>query len=284
MMDLTTSPQINGYKLLSKIGAGKHAHVYLAVNSSSEKHYAVRIVEKKGSKIVFDFRRFTRALEKLVHVNVVEMVEYFESDEYLVIVMELLDDMVTLEEFLESGALMRPRDKMFVFKQCLDAVVYMRREGIAHRDIKLENIMIDPVSFKVKIVDFGYACRSDIICSDAVGTPYFMAPEVLAGGRYDPKLSDIWSLGVVLYTIIFYEIPFSADDMDELKAKVMSPYTVPRFVNKLRQVHPAIRFLICSMLSANPQERKTPEELLLFVHSLGIDNETQAPHSVKEYV
>lgn len=111
------------------------------------------------------------------------------------------------------------RKHLNYFKQLVDAVEYMHSRGIAHRDIKLENVVIDETLKCVKLIDFGEAfvykrslCESgefmEVKASDVRGTTQYIAPEVFTDLEYDPRKADIWALGIVLYEIVFYTFPW----------------------------------------------------------------------------
>ena len=128
---------------------------------------------------------------------------------------ELFDELVTRKTFGEAEA-------ANVVKQVLHAVAYCHKRDVAHRDLKPENIMIDSRSKDaVKVIDFGLSqpyARADHTMTLISGSPHYIAPEVVAG-RYDEKC-DLWSIGVILYTMLCGLAPFEGANNDEIVAKV----------------------------------------------------------------
>jgi calcium-dependent protein kinase len=124
-------------------------------------------------------------------------------------------------------------------KQVLSAIMYCHNRGIVHRDLKPENILFDSkkVGACLKIIDFGASAKlsADVKLSKRIGTPFYVAPEVLAA-RYDEKC-DIWSLGVILYILLCGYPPFFANsEMEVLKKVKMGTYSfdcmIPRYGSK----------------------------------------------------
>jgi serine/threonine protein kinase len=107
-----------------------------------------------------------------------------------------------------------------IFQDISSAIQYCHQKGIAHRDLKLENILIDPTTYRVKLIDFGlcsFEKEDSAGCVDVCGSLDYIAPEVLTEQPYSAKTSDMWSLGVILYSLLFATFPFSTEErMDAL--------------------------------------------------------------------
>jgi len=247
------------YTILGGLGKGMSANVYLAEDSSHNK-VALRVTKKDGDKIIFDYRRSISALMRLDHENIVSMIDHFETRNYLVLVLEYLD-MITVEKLLLGDVKLDFGQKISIMSQLASAVLHMKERDVAHRDIKLENVMIDPVTLSLKIIDFGFSCRSVVVCADPMGTPYYMAPEVLKGGRYNPGISDIWSLGVLFYTLLFHQLPFSTDDLDELIDMASRPYAVKSFRRNMQRIPAPLHNVMYQMFEVNPEDRINHQQL-----------------------
>ncbi len=152
-----------------------------------------------------------RLWSKVIHPYIVEIFEYIEIDEKSIISMELVQGK-ELYHIVESGPINEHSAKKIFLQLCL-AISECHRVGIAHRDIKLENILINKKG-DVKLCDFGLAAEinEDHLMQDYCGSTHYAAPEVLQCVVYDGFLSDTWSLGIVLYTILTGYLPFSVDD------------------------------------------------------------------------
>ena len=149
-------------------------------------------------------------LRKLDHRNVVRLLEVFENESAIYLVMEYMDrgDLYTLLKAQKKGRLSEIQTKPLFF-QILRGLEYIHSQGVLHRDIKLDNILLDQ-GMNLKICDFGIS-RTIVTnhkMTEQSGTPAFMAPEIIAGGGYEGFGSDVWSLGVVLYCLLTGTLPF----------------------------------------------------------------------------
>jgi 5'-AMP-activated protein kinase catalytic alpha subunit len=110
-----------------------------------------------------------------------------------------------------------------VFKQVIEGIGYCHSKQILHRDIKLDNILLDSFGV-IKICDFGVSkiVRPGDRLTDQCGTPAYIAPEILLDKGYEGFASDIWSAGVVLYSILYGSVPFRGNDMHELHKNITS--------------------------------------------------------------
>ena len=132
---------------------------------------------------------------------VVQPIDFFERKSSFVFVMEKIDNVTDLFDFIRKHGALSEEAALFIFKQVLEAVDEMKSAGISHRDIKDENILIDPETLQIFIIDFGCASvTSD--SSTARGTPDYWAPEILATGGSSTESADSWALGALLYVLL----------------------------------------------------------------------------------
>ena len=135
---------------------------------------------------------------------------------------------------------------------------YMDTLGIAHRDLKPENILINE-KYEIKLVDFGLGSiykinNNNKLLKTRCGSPFYCAPEMILGKKYCGNLSDIWSLGIILYYMIFNELPFYEVDLDRLYKKIIDgKYTIPK--DKANIVGKDAIDLINKMLEKDPKKR-----------------------------
>ncbi|XP_074353066.1 serine/threonine-protein kinase SAPK1-like [Apium graveolens] len=153
----------------------------------------------------------------------------------------------------------------FFFQQLISGVSYCHSMHICHRDLKLENTLLDgSLAPRVKICDFGYS-KSSVFHSQpksTVGTPAYVAPEVLSRKAYDGKISDVWSCGVTLYVMLVGTYPFSdpndPNDFSELYAFInVSPFLIPNCI----QISMEWRHLLSKIFITNPLQRITISEI-----------------------
>eukprot|EP01119_Soliformovum_irregulare_P020986 TRINITY_DN6876_c0_g1_i2.p1 TRINITY_DN6876_c0_g1~~TRINITY_DN6876_c0_g1_i2.p1 ORF type:complete len:259 (+),score=30.33 TRINITY_DN6876_c0_g1_i2:450-1226(+) len=160
--------------------------------------------------------------------------------------------------FMESlGGAVSEKTTRQIFRQIIDAVKCLHSKGIAHRDLKLDNVMVD-YKLKAKIIDFGLCqVQNAARCSEKCGSPEYSAPEIAGAGRYNAFSADIWSLGVVLFTLLYGSFPFNSSDRSKLK--IGCPVRLPFGISS--DVSRSAKDLLLSMLRLNPKRRPTIDEV-----------------------
>eukprot|EP00307_Rebecca_sp_RCC1486_P003081 CAMPEP_0119414304 /NCGR_PEP_ID=MMETSP1335-20130426/6781_1 /TAXON_ID=259385 /ORGANISM="Chrysoculter rhomboideus, Strain RCC1486" /LENGTH=259 /DNA_ID=CAMNT_0007439177 /DNA_START=70 /DNA_END=849 /DNA_ORIENTATION=+ len=188
-----------------KLGTGHFASVYMTRHNGevvAAKEFA------KGTDITAEL-----VIKDLHHRNIVRFIELLEKDDSVWVMTELLR--VSVSDVVKYS---KPSRRVaFAFTgQLLDALVYLHGRGIAHRDIKLENLMLDPDTNLIKLIDFGLATIGvGQVEQPAYATLEYAAPEVLAKRPHDPYKADVWSAGVCAFTMFVGQFPFErADDAD----------------------------------------------------------------------
>lgn len=212
------------YKVMGKIGAGSFGKVYKAQHLLSKKIRAIKVVKKSMLKYQDGNKAFLKEIEMLVsldHPNIIRVYEYFEDEENYYVV----------EEFAEGGELyeqlyklqsFNEKDGAKIMRQLLSAMIYLHENNICHRDLKPENILIESsTSLNIKIIDFGTAnyCSEDKDLTQKVGTPYYIAPEVI-NKKYD-KRCDIWSCGIIMYILLSGYPPYDGDDDETIMKNIL---------------------------------------------------------------
>lgn len=157
-----------------------------------------------------------KVLAELDHPNIVKIFEYYESENSLYLITELLTGGELFEKISENTSFSEKSAKIII-KQILSAVAYLHQKGFIHRDLKPENIVFEGNDeFTLKVIDFGTSRKiyPDSKLTTKMGTPYYIAPEVLQKS-YDQKC-DIWSIGVITYILLCGYPPFNGDTDDEI--------------------------------------------------------------------
>jgi eukaryotic-like serine/threonine-protein kinase len=207
-----------------EIGRGGMGVVYEAFQEALDRRVAVKALDMKLSRskeIVERFRREGRAYAKLRHEAIVAVHDLVEKDDGLYLVTDFVDG-TDLARLLSKGGALPPECVALVGAKVAEALDYVHFEGLRHRDVKPANVMVSREG-EVKLMDFGIAkgeedpslTRHGML----VGSPSYMAPEVLAGEAQDEdeeKAADVWALGVSLYELLAGEKPFRGKSSDEL--------------------------------------------------------------------
>lgn len=212
------------YKFGKTLGTGGFATVKLVTAKDTGEQYACKVMKLPREGAVLGPEEFTREdifkeidiLMGLKHANVMYLKEYFVEDDKVYLICELLPGGELLDAVLENGSYSEA-DARSCFAQLLRGLVYLHDNGIVHRDLKLENLLLtkkDDISC-IKIADFGLAKNQQVASLRTVcGTPQYVAPEVIMGGpstKYGPAV-DLWSAGVVLFILLGGYPPFYNDN------------------------------------------------------------------------
>jgi tRNA A-37 threonylcarbamoyl transferase component Bud32 len=218
------------------LGTGHHGSVRRCIHRSTRQRYAVKSIRKTDPNVkIGGLHREIMLLQEMKHASIIQLVDIFEDEEYLHLVTELCNGGELFDKIVNraSSSSKRPDDPACfseqeaarVLHEILVAVRYMHRQGVVHRDIKPENILFtskDDDTSPIKIIDFGLArkfnAREDVSMSTVVGTPYYIAPEVLQKD-YD-SACDLWSVGVIAYILLCGYPPFNGADNAAVYASV----------------------------------------------------------------
>jgi tRNA A-37 threonylcarbamoyl transferase component Bud32 len=202
-------------EVLELVGQGGMGAVYKARQPALDRLVAVKVLPPEAARDPAFAERFTRearSLARLSHANILTLYDFGEADGLYYITMEFVAGQ-NLRQLLQAGALTEARALGIVLQVC-DALQYAHDEGVVHRDVKPENILLDARG-RVKIADFGLAkvvglgpaCLSLTGSNDVMGTVYYMAPEQLLGAHTVDHRADLYSLGVVFYEMLTGELP-----------------------------------------------------------------------------
>ncbi|XP_033928060.1 LOW QUALITY PROTEIN: MAP/microtubule affinity-regulating kinase 4 [Melopsittacus undulatus] len=252
-------PHIGNYRLLRTIGKGNFAKVKLARHILTGREVAIKIIDKTqlNPTSLQKLFREVRIMKGLNHPNIVKLFEVIETEKTLYLVMEYASAGEVFD-YLVSHGRMKEKEARAKFRQIVSAVHYCHQKNIVHRDLKAENLLLDAEA-NIKIADFGFSnefrlgSKLDTFC----GSPPYAAPELFQGKKYDGPEVDIWSLGVILYTLVSGSLPFDGHNLKELRERVLrGKYRVPFYMstdceNILR------RFLVL-----NPAKRCTLEQIM----------------------
>ncbi|KAK9471778.1 kinase-like domain-containing protein [Dipodascopsis tothii] len=244
---------VGNYTVLRMIGKGSFGTVYLATHKLT----GMRVVLKSADKSDLNLAREIHHHRQLDHPHITKLYEVIITETLVWLVLEYCagDELYTY--LLRKGRLSIERTQR-IFSQLCGAMAYIHWKDIVHRDLKLENILMDRHE-NVKIADFGFTreCDSKKLLETFCGTICYAPPEMVRAERYRGKAVDIWSLGVILYALICGELPFDEDD--ELATRTQIVEAEPKYPS---YVPDDARSLLVAMLSKAPSERPTIDEIL----------------------
>ncbi|KAL4508143.1 hypothetical protein ABPG72_021516 [Tetrahymena utriculariae] len=249
------------YEILQTIGEGGFGKVVLAEHKQTKEKFAIKYVNTSlignASDIDMVFRE-AEVLKNLNHRNIVRIFNcYTLKGMEVVFIMEYLQGGELLEYVTKKGRLSELEARQF-FRQIVDAIQYCHKENVIHRDLKLENILLSQSTSSsiIKIIDFGIAGVGNLNTNKLnVGSLRYMAPEVLLKQVQSLQKSiDIWSLGVILYTLVVGNLPFNGETPSEIIQKITtSDYCFPMQVEAI--LTDEIKDLIINILIVNPEKR-----------------------------
>ena len=203
------------YEILRTIGDGGMSRVYLAHDAILNRDVAIKVLHYDFANEEELKRRFQRealSATSLVHPHIVDIFDVGEDGEHHYLVMEYVEGQ-TLKQFIQSEGPLSPERVLPIMRQLVSAISNAHHNGIVHRDIKPQNILMDAEG-NVKITDFGIAMALSATAhtktNSVIGTVHYLSPEQARGGMATKK-SDIYSLGIVFYELLTGELPFSAE-------------------------------------------------------------------------
>jgi serine/threonine-protein kinase len=251
--------RIGAYLITKRLGAGGVGEVFKGVDEMLKRDVAIKVLRHElGSDPVFlaRFRNEAQLHAKLSHPNVASVHAFLQEGDKQFLVMEFVPG-ISLDEFVRAGGPVPVDRALEIFRRTLDGVEHAHSHGIVHRDIKPANIMLAD-SGQVKVMDFGIARAMDsqerlTRLGHVAGTAKAMSPEQIRGQQADRR-SDIYSLGIVLYTLLAGRAPFDADDdLALMKAQVeQAPRPLRDHVDDLP---PKVEAAVMKALQKDPADR-----------------------------
>ncbi|XP_028652462.1 NUAK family SNF1-like kinase 2 [Erpetoichthys calabaricus] len=245
------------YQFLETLGKGTYGKVKKAVETSG-RVVAIKSIRKskiKDEQDLIHIRREIEIMSSLNHPHIIAIYEVFENKDKIVIVMEYASE-GDLYDYISEKQKLTEQEARHFFRQIVSAVHYCHKNGIVHRDLKLENILLDG-SGNIKIADFGLSnlFHRDDYLQTFCGSPLYASPEIVNGRPYRGPEVDSWSLGVLLYTMVHGAMPFDGRDFKNLVKQITNgEYKEP-------SKHSDASGLIRWMLMVNPERRATVEEI-----------------------
>ena len=256
MAEVSEGSVVDGrYRVLRRLGSGGMADVWLAEDTHLQRHVALKVLHRRFAQDREFVQRFQREAESaagLQHPNIVSVFDRGEFEGTYYIAMQYVDG-PTLKQLIDRG--LTPEQAVALIRQVLEAARFAHRNGIVHRDLKPQNVIVDGDG-KAVVTDFGIARAgvSEITQTGSVmGTPHYLSPEQAQG--FDvTAVSDLYSIGVILYEALTGRVPFEADSAVAVAMKQVSQTPQrPSSINP--RVSPALDAAVMRALAKEPGER-----------------------------
>ena len=246
-----------------QLGSGSFGRVFLVTHNETKKLYALKVIDKR--KLLVSYGKLDiiyneiNIHSKLDHENIIKLYNIYEDNDNINIIMEYAPN-GNLFELLSKEKNGFSEYKAFeYFIQVVNAVYYLHNNNIIHRDIKPENILIGEDN-KIKLCDFGWAKELTLENrSTFCGTVEYMAPEIVENENYDYSV-DIWSLGILLYELLYGHSPFKANNTKNIILNIKSHELT--YDDKNKNVSNSCKDLIKKLLNNNPQKRYKIKDIL----------------------
>lgn len=263
--DILTS---KGYRIGQQIGEGTYSKVRTLERISDGKMCAVKIIDKLKARKDYIVKFLPRELEiilRLKHENVVETFDCFQTKDYVFEIMQYAENGDVLR-LIRKCQFIPEQKARSILKDALKGLKYMHDMNIAHRDLKCENILILKDN-TVVISDFGFSRAFEgepndvFLCHTFCGSAAYASPELLRGTPYNPKLNDVWSMGVILFTMLCGTMPF--DDSNATKQVQQQLSRDIKYPSRVcDRVNEDSRSFVSYMLDPNTNTRPSADDLL----------------------
>ena len=251
--------RLGKYQVGERLGRGGMAEVYKAFPPSLERHVAIKVLHSflsDGENFLARFQREAKAIAALDHPNIIQIYDIDTEDEHYYMVMELIEGSTLKNRLAQSSTPLPLLEIVYIFDKVAFALDYAHQQGMLHRDIKPANILLGKDD-RVVLADFGIArILSDTqftMTGALIGTPAYMSPEQGKSQSASP-VSDIYSLGILLYEMLTGEVPFDADTpLEIIRQHVNAPLPSPRAIRK--DIPEALEKVIVKATEKDPSER-----------------------------
>ncbi len=257
----------NRYQVLEKLGEGGMGRVYKALDLELDRPVALKTIraEKgRGPEVLKRFKQELVLARKITHKNVVRIYDLGEAEGGVkFFTMELVEGQ-SLRDLLRERKTIPTKEAISFMRQILSGLAEAHSQGVVHRDLKLQNIMVDG-SGLLRIMDFGIARTADTATltgsGEMMGTPDYISPEQVKGETANAQ-SDLYSTGIILYELLTGDVPFKGDTaISKVVARLQVKPTPPRTLNP--QIPPYVERIILKLMEVDPDLRyKTADEVL----------------------
>ena len=253
--EFNKNQKLGRFVLGEKLGQGTFGFVRLATHSLTGEKVAIKILDKEKILKEKDKDRLKneiKILKKLRHNSIVQLYGVIDTKLSVNLIMEYCEGEELLD-LINRRQKLKEMEACKIFQQIISAIEYLSKNNVTHRDLKLENIIVDK-NLKIKIVDFGLSniYKNNELLKSQCGSLCFAAPEMISGKKYNGLNADIWSSGVILFSMVSGFLPFQEEDTKLLYQKITNgKYQIPYYISQ------TAGDLIHKILNINPNKRIT---------------------------
>ena len=258
---MSTMQSVGKYQLIRELGKGASGKVYLAEDPFNKRKVAIKVAFPEALKHHEDgafyksmFLNEAALAGKLNHPHITQIYDAVVEDKYSYIVMEYVEG-GTLEKFCKPENLLEPREVAEIIFKCVRALAFAQTLGLTHRDIKPGNILHSDGT-EIKIADFGAAINkiSDRTIITNVGSPAYMAPELVTGAAQASHLTDIYALGVVMYYMLAGKLPFAGANTMSVIYQIVNTEPDPPSAHR-QGISPELQTIVMKAMAKDPANR-----------------------------
>ncbi|NXP37278.1 HUNK kinase, partial [Leiothrix lutea] len=266
LRDFQHTKRVGNYLIGRKLGEGSFAKVREGLHVLTGEKVAVKVIDKKRAKkdtyVTKNLRREGQIQQMIRHPNIAQLLDILETENSYYLVMELCPGGNLMHKIYEKKRLEEHEARKYI-RQLILAVEHLHRAGVVHRDLKIENLLLDEDN-NIKLIDFGLSNCAGILgysdpFSTQCGSPAYAAPELLARKKYGPKI-DVWSIGVNMYAMLTGTLPFTVEPFSlralyqKMVDKEMNPFPT--------QLSSAAITFLRSLLEPDPAKRPNIQQAL----------------------
>jgi serine/threonine protein kinase/DNA-binding NarL/FixJ family response regulator len=274
------------YRLVERLGQGSMGIVYRAHDDTLDRDVAIKFLLPEriaGGEASARFLREARVVARLSHPNIMTLYDVGRESDWHYLVLEYIPGQDLHAAMVERGGPFPVHEALHAIRGALSALACAHAQGIVHRDVKPENIMLTPDG-QVKVTDFGLAlARGDVRLTQEgliVGTVLYLAPEAVAGKPADRR-TDLYAMGAVLYELLTGRPPFAGDDPLAIISQILNtPLTPPRALDA--SIPPEMEQVVVKLLAKDPNDRYSSAEEVLAVLPSPAEAETKALVAAEE--
>lgn len=263
----------HGYNVIQYLDSGTTSVIYLVEDQETRQKYSAKVMSKKDNEsknTMTSIMNEIKILQTIDHPNIIKVKEVLNVDnkneEYIIIVMDYCSK-GDLLSYANNLGFKNEVEKKKIICGFLEAIKYLHKKEISHGDIKLENILLDD-KLSPKLCDFGFCRTSSVAGEDSKnGTLFYAAPELLVKGQFNPLKTDIWAIGIALYSISELQFPFKEINQYYIVQQILNGnLTINSAINK------KLRTLVERCTSFNPLNRPTVDDILNDDYFLDIED------------